>query len=124
MSQPTLAPDAAQVMTGHPDAMANVPTDAFVLADLSAAESKRLVKRLADSRALSTEFITTDDGVEVVEYELTEMGKARRKAVIDSGYRPLPCDHVGLRNIDGTTFECCWDACSRTFDRSEVDLDA
>ncbi|MHC3382094.1 hypothetical protein [Haloarcula sp. H-GB5] len=123
MSQPGLAPEPAQLVSGHPDAMADVPTEPFVLRELPSGDVQRLVKRLADTKVLSAEFVEVD-GAEVLQYELTEMGEQRRAAVIDSGYRPLPCNHVGFTNIDGEQFVCCYDACDRTFDRSEVDLDA
>ncbi|WP_367175063.1 hypothetical protein [Haloarcula rubripromontorii] len=123
MSQPGLAPEPAQLVRGHPDAMADVPTEPFTLRELPSADAKQLVKRLSDTKVLSAEFVMAD-GAEVLQYELTEMGQQRRAAVIDTGYRPLPCNHVGLRNIDSQTFECCWDACDETFDRAEVNLDA
>jgi len=121
MSQPSFSPQAAQTVFAHPDALADIPTEPFTLFELPTRDSQRLAKQLADTTVLSTEFVE-QDGVRVIQYRLTEQGKERREVCIEDRYRPLPCDHVGLSNLNGDTFECCYDACDRTFDRAEVDL--
>ena len=121
MSQPCLSRETAQILFAHPDALANIPTDPFTLSELGTHDAKALVRRLNDSGAFSTEFITVGDA-RVIEYEFTSLGLDRREACLNDRFRPLPCNHVGISNIDGSTYECCYGGCDEIFARSEVDL--
>jgi len=125
MAVPRLEQGVAELIAGHADRMVDIPTEPFILKQLDDDKTRNLVKRLADTRAVNTESVSLDpSSPDVLQYELTDLGKARRKEVIGSGYRPLPCDHAGLRNVDGEHYACCYDACDKTFERAEVDLDA
>jgi len=123
-SAPGLDQEANRILMSHRDAATEIPDGEFRIADLDYQCVDRLVRRLIDTTAIQVRTVITTNGDSKNVYELSEMAKQRRESIIQNRYSPLDCDHSGIRNIDSETFECCWDPCNETYDRSEVDLDA
>lgn len=123
---PVLSESTVRRVHTHADAVAALPEGEFVERDLDDAQRATLLELRDSPIIVSTNSLPAgeDKHSDVVSvYRVNERARQIAQDWLDKRDAPCPCNHPGIRNIDGTDeYECTNDDCPRRFTRDELEV--